>query len=108
MSEDLKIVAIGPRSEMLGLQSIGVELISVDNQEEMAESLRVQANREEVRLILLSETMADELQEEVEELRGRKSTVIMLVPSHLGAKNTTMEWMRETMERTIGVDVLSE
>ncbi len=108
MSESPKIVAIGPRSEMLGLQSIGVELVSVDTEEEMTESLRVQVNRQEVRLILLSETMADELQEEVEELRGRKNTVIMLVPSHLGAKNTTMEWMRKTMERTIGVDVLSE
>lgn len=108
MSEDLKIVALGPRSEMLGLRSIGVELEDVDNPEDMVEELRVQANREEVRLVLISEPLADGKQDAIEELRGRKNTVILLVPSHLGSEGTTMEWMRKTMERTIGVDVLSD
>lgn len=108
MSDAPTIVAVGPRSEMLGLQSIGVELVSVDSQRDMLESVREQTDRDEARLVLVSESLADGLEEEFDELRGRKNTVIVLVPSHLGAKETTMEWMRKKMERTIGVDVLSE
>ena len=108
MAEDQKIVAIGPRAEMLGLRSIGVELVPAEDQSEMVESLRVQANREEVRLIILSETMAEDAREEVQELRGRKGTVIMLVPSHRGSNRTTMDWMRHAMEQSIGVDILSD
>ncbi|MFW6457080.1 MAG: V-type ATP synthase subunit F [Planctomycetota bacterium] len=102
------IIAVGPRSEMLGLQSIGVGLVAVDDPQKMLEVVREQTDREEVCLILVSETLADDLEEEFDDLRGRKNTVIVLVPSHLGAKETTLEWMRKKMERTIGVDVLSE
>ena len=108
MAEDEKIVAIGPRAEMLGLRSIGVELVPVDTPDEMEESLRVQANRDDVRLVLLSETVAEDSRQVVRELRGRKGTVITLIPSHRGSKGLTVDWMRETMEQTIGVDVISD
>lgn len=108
MPEDQKIVAIGPRAEMLGLRSIGVDLIAVDTEEEMVEALREQADQPEVRLVLLSETVAEDAREDVQEARGEKGTAILLVPSHRGSKGTTIDWMRHAMEQSIGVDVISD
>ncbi|MFW5923125.1 MAG: V-type ATP synthase subunit F [Planctomycetota bacterium] len=108
MSDAAQIVAVGPQSEMQGLRSIGVELFPADDASDVEDILRTQANREEVRLILLSETVAEDMEDVMGELRGRKGTVIMLLPSHRGSSGLTIDWMRRTMERSLGVDVISE
>jgi V/A-type H+-transporting ATPase subunit F len=108
MPEGQKIVAIGPRAEMLGLRSIGVDLIEVESREEMVKALDEQGDQPEVRLILLSETVAEDAREEVQEARQEGGPAILLVPSHRGSKGTTIDWMRHAMEQSIGVDVISD
>ena len=34
--------------------------------------------------------------------------VIMLVPSHRGSRDLTLQWMKRSMEQTIGVDMISK
>ena len=102
-----RVVAIGPREEMFGLRSVGVEVVAVEAPSDVEQSLRAQAARPEVRLILVSESVADGAQKLVEDLREATGTMIMAVPSHLGSRGMTLTWMKHAMEQLLGVDVIS-
>lgn len=108
MADDGKIVAIGPREEIRGLRSVGIDLMPAENASELAAILRERALDVAVRLILVSETVADEAEATIAELRERGDAVIMVVPSHRGPKDLTLKWMKRAMERSIGVDMISK
>ena len=103
-----RIVAMGPREEIIGLRSIGIELVPVATARELQDNLPAQAARTEVQLVLVSETVADGARELVAETRDKTGAIIMLVPSHRGSKGTTIQWMKEAMAQSIGVDVISD
>jgi len=103
-----KIVAVGPRHEMIGLRSVGVEVVALEVASSLEQVLREQAARPEVRLVLLSESVAEGVQKLVEDLRKATGTMIVLVPSHQGSRGTTMQWMKRAMEQSLGVDVISD
>jgi len=108
MSERGVIVAIGPRKEIIWLLSVGIEVAPVETEAELAGELASQCRREEVRLVLLSESVAEGARELVSDMRERTGTVIMLVPSWRGSKGITLDWIRHAMEQSIGVDLISD
>jgi vacuolar-type H+-ATPase subunit F/Vma7 len=108
MAEQSTIVALGPRAEMIGLRTVGIEMVEVQEPAELPAALREHAGRAEVALVIVSETVAEQARLVVQELRERTETPIMLVPSHRGSRGITLEWMRRAMEQSIGVDVISE
>ena len=108
MANGGKIVAIGPREEIMGLRSVGMDLIAAENASELGAVLPQQALDPAVRLILVSETVADEAQATIAELRERGGAVIMLVPSHRGPKHLALQWIKRAMEQSIGVDMISK
>ena len=108
MAQDQKIVAVGPRPEILGLRGIGVEILPVDGPEGMLKVLRQQVREAEVKLMIVSESVCEGTREQVQDLRREHGKPILLVPSHRGAEGVTLEWMREEMEQSIGVDLISE
>jgi len=108
MADKDKVVAIGPHEEMFGLRTIGIEVVRAEDSAQMLEALRAQVERAGVRVVIVSETVAGGTAEAVRELRREHGTVIMLVPSHGGARGVTQQWMKQVMEQAIGVDVISE
>jgi len=108
MAGDGKVVAIGPHDEMVGLGSVGIELVPVNEGSALAEALSAKALERGVRLVLLSESVAAGAEAMVADLRRRSDAVIMLVPSHRGSMDLTMQWMKHAMEQTIGVDMISK
>lgn len=107
MADKDRIVAIGPREEIGGLRTIGIAAVEAETPSEALEALHQQAGLLEVRLVLLSESVAEQAREAAEEVR-RDGTMVMLVPSHRGAQRITEQWMKHAMEQRIGVDVISE
>jgi vacuolar-type H+-ATPase subunit F/Vma7 len=108
MAGDGKVVAIGPSEEIIGLRSAGVGIVPVQTSAECREALQSQAPDPEVRVLLLSESVAAGSEALVADLRERTGSVIMLVPSHRGSRNLTQEWMKRAMELSIGVDMISK
>jgi vacuolar-type H+-ATPase subunit F/Vma7 len=93
---------------MQGLQMVGVELAPVETPRDLALALVRHADRSEVRLLLISESVAEGQERLVNELREKTGKVFMLVPSHRGAAGLARRWLRERMESSIGVNLLSE
>ena len=105
MAEKDKIVAIGPQEEISGLRSVGIELRPAAGGPDLAERLGEACADPQVRLVLISETIAGEAEQLVAEQR-REGSPIMLLPSYRGSMGLTLEWLQRGMEQSIGVNVL--
>lgn len=108
MPGEAKVVAVGPREEIMGLRSVGIEALPVEGAVELEKVLSEQALDPQVRLILVSETVAEGAERLIAALRRRCQAVIMLVPSHRGPKELTQQWMKRDMELSIGVDMITK
>jgi len=107
MAHETRIVAIGPEREMAGLASVGIEPVPVKSPGELAPALERQAGEEGVRVILLSESVAEGARGLVAELRRRTGTVILLAPAPRGSAGMAVAWLKHSMEQSIGVDMIS-
>ena len=108
MAKQLRILALGPREEISGLRTVGIECIGVETPAELEASLKGCVERPEVRIVLVSETVAEGAQPLADELRRKSGTVLLLIPSYRGAQGRALDWLREKMELTIGVDLVSQ
>ena len=108
MAKERNIVAFGPREEIIGLQAAGVQIVPVEQAADLPALLRQRAEQPEVRLVLLSESVAAGVQHLVGELRRETGTLFLLVPSHRGSEGLSFDWLRQTMELAIGVDLISD
>jgi len=108
MSEKLKIVAVGPAEELLCLKSVGVEFVELGEAERLQAALRRQAQDPAVGLILVSEALAGQQFEAVDEVRRDTGAVLLVVPSYRGSQGTTLKFMKRALEQSIGVDLISK
>lgn len=109
MSENGKIAALGHRGQMLALRSIGVRTIEVDDVSEAGDRLDELAGDGDLRLVFLSEAVAGHLGfEKIAGFRRDTGKIVMALPSHEGTTGLAAGWLRNAMERSIGVDLLSD
>ena len=108
MAVTRKVVAIGPRDEMLYLRGAGMEFVPLEVGEELEEPLRRCAGDPAVGLTVVSESVAGDRQGLVGEVRHATGAVVLVVPSHRGGTQSTLTHMRHVLEQSIGVDLLSD
>jgi V/A-type H+-transporting ATPase subunit F len=108
MAVTKKVVAIGPRDEMLYLRGAGIEFVPLKAGEDLAAPLRHSAHDAAVGLTLVSETAAEGKMDMIGELRRATGAVVLVVPSHRGSTGSTMAHMRRVLEQSVGVDLLGE
>ena len=109
MAKQIKIVALGLKKEFSCLRAAGVEVIPVESGQEFEEALRRQATDTEVGVVIASESLAErERHAFINELRHQTGTVILVVPSYEGPKETTLSFMKHALEQSIGVDLISK
>ncbi len=109
--ESEKIAAIGSGQQMLALKSIGVRTVEVegDNFAEAGEKLGELAREDGLSLILIGESLAEGIGAHfVADIRESTGKVIMAMPSHEGSAGLTTRWLKESMEHSIGVDLISD
>jgi len=108
MPDELKIVALGPQEEIQGLRSIGVQPVPVESGSDLPEALSRHALDPDVKLVLVSESVAGEASRLVADLRRRSRAPIILIPSHRGPAGMALDWMKRGMEHHIGVDMITK
>ena len=75
MAQEAKIAAIGPIGEVGGLGSVGIEVVPLESSRELVDLLRQKALEPGIRLVLVSESVADGSRQTVDELRRRGGAV---------------------------------
>lgn len=111
-----KIVAVGEKELIIGFRGVGVDLMPVQSAAEVEPVLRRLSQHTidtEVALILITESIAQgcldvlsRFQEKGPQEKGQ--TALLIIPSHQGSSHISMEEMRRSIERAVGISLLGE
>jgi V/A-type H+-transporting ATPase subunit F len=103
-----KAVAIGEKHLILGFKGVGFEIIPMDGSERLVHELNVLSRDPEIGLVLVTESMAKDVPEALEEFRARSSAILTVIPTHEGSQRISFQKMRKSVERSMGVDILGK
>lgn len=96
--------AVGERDAVLCFRALGMRVIPTQNAEETTRALFT-LTREDVRVIFITETAAQEAQEALERYKSQPLAIIP-IPGSTGAQGYGMARLRANVEKAIGADIL--
>lgn len=101
-----KLGALGDKESMLPFKAFGIVTYECTKAED-AKVLLSSLARENYGLILITEELALELQEELKTLQAEKLfPVIIEIPSRKGATGLSRQKIKRMVERAVGADIL--
>jgi V/A-type H+-transporting ATPase subunit F len=103
-----KAVAVGEKNLILGFKGVGLEIVPIDDNTKLMHELNILARDPEIGLVLVTESMAKDAPQAIEEFRGRSSAILTIIPSHEGSRHLSFLEMRKSVERSLGVDILGK
>lgn len=104
----LRAVAVGEKHLILGFKSVGMEVLSATEPDAFHREVMHLARDSDVGLVLVTESMAAQSPQTIQDFRANSSGVLVVIPSHEGSQGFSFEEMRKSVERSIGVDILGK
>lgn len=102
-----RMAAVGEADSIIGFLALGVEIHPVTSTGEAASILEKLVNAEEkYGIILITETVAEQIIDRITALSGRAFPTVVLIPSNRGGKGYALERIRRIVERAVGADIL--
>jgi len=101
-----KAVIVGEKSLVLGFAGAGVEIVPVNDDEAFHHALGRLSRQNDVALVLTTESLAVRNAEVIAEFRENARAILTVIPTHHGSNHASYQTMRETIEKSIGVDLL--
>ena len=100
-----KLAVIGDKDSILGFKTIGVDTYPVTNSDEALKAIKkLVAN--EYGVIFMTEELAGEMQDVLDELKKRFLPAVVLIPNSKGTLGIGMEQIKRNVEKAIGADIL--
>ncbi|SRR5690554_703132 len=101
-----RAVVVGEKNLVLGFKGVGFEVVPTDAAEDFHREVMGLSRQGEVGLVLVTETMAEQSPQTLDDFRAAAEAVLVVIPSHEGSKGFSYAEMRKAVERSIGVDIL--
>ncbi len=102
-----KVVALGEPEELVALLAAGIDVRPCPSAEELADQLETLTSRREVKLVLVSEQVAELDAEAVEEARRIHGLVVLVVPTLKGHRRVSERALSRLLEEAAGADLLA-
>lgn len=103
-----RAVVVGERSLILGFKGVGFEVVAAADGAALAVELTALARDPEVRLVLVTESVAAEAPEALKHFREMSTAILSTIPTHKGSQHLGFREMRSMVEHSIGVDMLGK
>lgn len=100
-----KIAVVGDKDSILGFKAIGVDTYPVTGSEGALAVLKKLATAD-CGVIFLTEELAGELEDVVNELNKRFLPAVVLIPNSKGTLGIGMNKIKNNAEKAIGADIL--
>ncbi|MDW7739196.1 MAG: V-type ATP synthase subunit F [Bacillota bacterium] len=100
-----KIAVIGDKDSILGFKTIGVDTFTVTSGEAALDALK-KLVAEEYGVIFITEELAGDLQDIIDELNKRILPAVVLIPNSKGTLGLGMQQIKHNVEKAIGADIL--
>ncbi len=103
-----RIAAVGERHLILGFKGVGFEIIPADDKDVLRRELMLLARDPETALVLVTESLAAESPETIEDFRATSAAILIVIPTHEGSRHVSFNMMKSLVEKSIGVDILGK
>jgi len=100
-----KIAVIGDKSTVLGFSAIGVEVFPANDSRE-ANKIIHQLAHADYAILLITERLAVQLEEEIEAYKDQTLPAIVLIPDHRGTLGLGTNAIKRNIEKAVGTDIL--
>ncbi len=103
-----RAVAVGERHLILGFKGVGFEIVGCIDGNGLQTELGRLSREADVALVLVTESMAREAPDAIEQFRERSRAMLSIIPTHEGSEHYNFQIMKKMVERSIGVDILGK
>lgn len=103
-----KAYVVGEKSQILGFKGVGFEIVHADDADSLARAMGQLLRNNDAAIVLISETVARENRDAIENFRQNSKAIITTIPDHKGSSHLGFNEMRRLVEYSIGVDMLGK
>lgn len=103
-----RAVAVGERHLILGFKGAGFEIVGCIDGNALQKELGKLSRETDVALVLVTESVAKEAPDAIDQFRERSRAILSIVPTHEGTEHYSFLRMKQAVERSIGVDILGK
>lgn len=103
-----KAYVIGEKHQILGFKGVGFEIVPVTEASQAADALFQLSRGHDTGLVLITEVLAKEAPQAIDDFRTRSSAIVVVIPTHEGAMHLSFNDMRKIVERSLGIDLLGK
>ena len=100
-----RIAVMGDKDSVLGFKALGLATYAVDSAEEARTTLHRIA-KEDFAVIYVTETLAVELEHDINRYKDNLTPAIILIPGKEGSLGIGMSNIKKAVERAVGADIL--
>lgn len=100
-----RIAVLGDKDSVLGFRALGLSTYAVDSVEEARATLHRIA-KEDFAVIYVTETLAVELEHDINRYKDELTPAIILIPGKEGSLGIGMSNIKKAVERAVGADIL--
>ena len=100
-----KIAVLGDYDSIYGFATLGLSICPVQNREEAKDKLK-QLAEGKYGIIYITEAIAAELKDAIEEYKERTLPAIIQIPGVSGNTGAGVEGVKKTVEQAVGSDIL--
>ena len=100
-----KIGVIGDKDTILGFKVLGISVFPTTDAKEASRIVR-QLSKDNYAIIFITEQLAKDMDETIDEYKQSVMTAIILIPNNQGALGIGMDGVKKSVEKAIGADIL--
>lgn len=100
-----RIAVVGEKDSIYGFAALGLEIFGVENSHE-AKIIVKRLIKENAAIIYLTETIIDEIQEELNALVAESLVAIIPIPGVSGDEKIGMDNLKKNVIKAVGTDIL--
>lgn len=100
-----KIGVIGDKDSILGFKVLGISVFPTTDVKEASRVVR-QLSKENYAIIFITEQLAKDMEEIIDEFKQSVMPAIILIPNNQGTLGIGMDGVRKSVEKAIGADIL--
>lgn len=100
------VAVLGDRDSVLGFKALGLEVFFADTKDQAAEQIHTLAKKKYA-VIYITETLAAQIPQEIAQYKDEVMPAIILIPGKQGSLGISMENLKRSVERAVGVDIFN-
>ncbi|QOX64021.1 V-type ATP synthase subunit F [Anoxybacterium hadale] len=101
------VAVLGDRDSVLGFKALGLEVFFADTKDQAAVQIHALAKKKYA-VIYITETLAAQIPQDIAQYKDEVMPAIILIPGKQGSLGISMENLKRSVERAVGVDIFKD